>query len=131
MSEDIRSDSNVLPFKRPVKRSGPDPVLTRELGKLLIVYDQLISLLREAYDDELDSYTDGLLQMVVRCRQGLKETMDDDTAQRTLRDMRAELYQFPRNLRSLLPGIGPRLSESLEYKLGIQFASYAPGQPSS
>ncbi len=130
MTEHIPHGSNVLPFKRPARRTFPDTTPAAELGKLLIVYDQLISLLRETYDEGLENFTDGLLQMVVRCRQSLSDGMDEETAERTLREMREELRQFPRNLRSLLPGIGPRLGESLEYKLGIQFASYAQDRAS-
>jgi len=116
--------SNVLPFKRPVKRAFSGPTPATELRKVLIIYDQLIGLLRETYDDGLDYFADGLVGMVVRCREGLTNGMSDEEAEKMLREMRDELHHFPRNLRSILPGIGPRLGESLEYKLGIQFAEY-------
>ncbi|MDQ7970353.1 MAG: hypothetical protein REI95_11980 [Oxalicibacterium faecigallinarum] len=124
MIENTLHTSNVLPFKRPVKRSFPDTTPAFELGKLLVIYDQLIGLLRETYDEGLDYFTDGLVGMVVRCREGLSNGMCDEDAEKMLKEMRDELHHFPRNLRAILPGIGPRLGESLEYKLGVQFAKF-------
>ncbi|WP_293779528.1 hypothetical protein [uncultured Oxalicibacterium sp.] len=116
--------SNVLPFRRPLKPALPAPTPAADLAKLLILYDRLIALLRDTYDDGLDYFTDGLLALVIECRERLEAGMENEEAEKMLRDMRHELHMFPRNLRAILPGIGPRLGESLEYKLGIQFAEY-------
>jgi hypothetical protein len=88
------------------------------------VYDRLIGLLRETDNESLDILTDSLVILVVRCREALEKGMDDKTALEMVKEMRAELRQTPKTLRSLLPGIGPRLGESLEYKLGVQFSKY-------
>jgi hypothetical protein len=80
--------------------------------------------LRETYDEGLDVLTDSLVVLVVRCRDALASGIDEEAGVALLKEMKAELRQMPRTLRSILPGIGPRLGESIEHKLGIQFASY-------
>ncbi|MDQ9171968.1 hypothetical protein Q8A64_16255 [Oxalobacteraceae bacterium R-40] len=117
-------DSKVLPFKRPAPQTLRGETAASELKKLLGIFDQLIVLLRETYDEGIDVLTDELVVAVVRCREALAGGVDEDSAQAMLKEMREELRQLPRNLRSLLPGIGPRLGESLEQKLGIQFSAY-------
>jgi hypothetical protein len=124
MSEKNINPSNVLAFKRIAKQDAPKDVAASELKELLPVFDQLIVLLRETDDEGIDSFTDELVMAVVRCREALENGMDEQTAQAMLKEMRDELRAFPRTLRSLLPGIGPRLGESMEYKLGIQFSKY-------
>lgn len=113
------SHSNVLSFA-----SGTARRKNAELGELLRVYDQLIALLRETDNDSLDILTDSIVLSVVRCREMLACGCDDETTQRMVRELRAGLHETPRTLRSLLPGLGPRLGESLEHRLGIQFARY-------
>lgn len=95
-----------------------------ELQALLHVYDQLIALLRETDNDSLDTLTDSIVLSVVRCRESLAGGCDEETVLRMLKELRAGLHETPRTLRSLLPGLGPRLGESLEHKLGIQFLAY-------
>lgn len=127
MSEKNPEGSNILLFRRaPKKISTRSKVATLsfELRELLDVYDRLIGLLRETDNDSLDLLTDSLVILVVRCREALKAGLDDGTALELLREMQSELRQTPKTLRSLLPGIGPRLGESLEYKLGIQFSKF-------
>lgn len=127
MSEKKPEGSNVLLFRPVPKRSSSKTQVVElyaELRKLLVVYDQLIGLLRETDNDSLDILTDSLVMLVVRCREALKMGVDDRTALELVREMRSELRQTPKTLRSLLPGIGPRLGESLEYKLGVQFSKY-------
>lgn len=124
MSVKNTENNNVLPFKRAPKRGVPARMAAAELRDLLITYDHLIALLRETYDEGLDAMTDGLVESVVRCREALAKGVDDNQGQEMLKEMRAGLHQIPGNLRSLLPGIGPRLSESIERKLGIQFSQY-------
>lgn len=115
-------DSKVLPFRRVVKSDAS--ALTSELKELLAVYDRLIDLLRETYDEGLDLLTDSLVMSAVRCREALASGIEEKSGREMVKEMREELRQMPRTLRSLLPGIGPRLGESLEQKLGIQFSSY-------
>lgn len=110
---------NVLSFAGGAARRN-----NAELRELLQVYDQLIALLRETDNDSLDILTDSILLSVVRCRETLAGGCDDETTLRMVRELRAGLHETPRTLRSLLPGLGPRLGESLEHKLGIQFARY-------
>jgi len=127
MPEKKPEGSNVLLFRPIPKRSSSKTQVAElyaELRELLVVYDQLIGLLRETDNDSLDILTDSLVMLVVRCREALKTGMEDRTALELVKEMRAELRQTPKTLRSLLPGIGPRLGESLEYKLGIQFLKY-------
>jgi hypothetical protein len=124
MSEKNITASNVLPFKHVAKQSAPKDMAASELKELLSVFDHLIVLLRETDDDGIDSFTDELVMAVVRCREALASGVDETTAQIMLKEMRDELRAFPRTLRSLLPGIGPRLGESMEHKLGIQFSKY-------
>lgn len=124
MSAKIYEGSNVLIFKRVPKHVVPTETAAMELGELLIIYDQLIALLRQTYDEGLDSFTDSLVGLVVRCREELANGVDEVAGQALLKEMKGELRQFPRTLRSLLPGIGPRLGESIERKLGVQFARY-------
>jgi hypothetical protein len=127
MSEKKPEDSKVLLFRPVPKRSSSKTkvaTLISELRELLAVYDQLIGLLRETDNEGVDILTDSLVMLVVRCREALEKGMDDKTALEMLNEMRTELRQTPKNLRSLLPGIGPRLGESLQYKLGIEFSAY-------
>jgi hypothetical protein len=127
MSEKKPEGSNVLLFRPVPKRSSgktASATLTSELRELLAVYDQLIGLLRETDNDSLDILTDSLVMLVVRCREALKTGVDDGTALELVKEMRSELRQTPKTLRSLLPGIGPRLGESFQYKLGIEFSEY-------
>jgi hypothetical protein len=110
---------NVLSFAGgAAKRSNA------ELRELLHVYDQLIALLRETDNDSLDALTDSIVLSVVRCRESLASGCDEETVLRMVKELRANLHETPRTLRSLLPGLGARLGESLEHKLGIQFAKY-------
>jgi len=127
MSEKKSEGSNVLLFRPVPKRpSGKAQTaeLHSELRELLAVYDQLIGLLRETDSESLDILTDSLVMLVVRGREALKMNTDDRTVLELVKEMRSELRQTPKTLRSLLPGIGPRLGESLEYKLGVQFSKY-------
>lgn len=110
---------NVLSFAGGAARRA-----NAELRELLHVYDQLIALLRETDNDSLDILTDSILLSVVRCRENLAAGCDDEAVLRMVKELRAGLHETPRTLRSLLPGLGPRLGESLEHKLGIQFARY-------
>ncbi|HWV17262.1 MAG TPA: hypothetical protein VNZ68_01640 [Rhodocyclaceae bacterium] len=111
--------SNVLSFAGGAARRN-----NAELRELLQVYDQLIALLRETDNDSLDILTDSILLSVVRCREVLAGGCDDEAVLRMVKELRAGLHETPRTLRSLLPGLGPRLGESLEHRLGIQFARY-------
>lgn len=112
-------ENNVLSFADgAAKRS------VGELHELLQVYDRLIALLRETDNDGLDMMTDGMVMSVVHCREGLAGAGDEVAMAQMAKELRAGLHEFPRTLRSLLPGLGPRLCESLEHKLGIQFARY-------
>lgn len=119
----MKSD-NVLPFKRPLNQEQPTETAIRDLKEVLNVYERLIALLRETYDEGLDYFTDGLVEAVVQCRQALASGMDEKTGQEMLKQMKEELRQIPTTLRSMLPGIGPRLGESMEHKLGIRFSSF-------
>lgn len=110
---------NVLSFA-----GGAAKRTNAELRELLHVYDQLIALLRETDNDSLDALTDSILMSVVHCRENLASGCDEETVMRMVKELRANLHETPRTLRSLLPGLGPRLGESLEHKLGIQFAKY-------
>lgn len=114
-----RTESNVLSFA-----GGAAKRVSAELGELLRVYDRLISLLRETDNDGLDMLTDSMVMSVVRCREALASDCDDAAALRIKLDLQSGLREMPRTLRSLLPGLGPRLGESLEHKLGIQFSRY-------
>lgn len=122
MSDLTSSGNNVLPFRR--KPVPPEQTTTGQLQALLLIYDRLIALLRETDDDGLDALADSLVAMVVRCRAALGDGMDEAAARICLKEMRAGLHEIPRTLRALLPGLGPRLGESMERKLGIQFALY-------
>jgi hypothetical protein len=116
------SDRKVLPFTRSAKKDSS--VAAVELRELLIVYDRLIELLRVTCDEGVDLLTDNLVMSAVHCREALASGVDETSGREMVKEMREELRQLPRSLRSLLPGIGPRLAESLEQKLGIQFSSY-------
>jgi hypothetical protein len=116
--------NNVLTFKRPAKQVAPPLTAVAEMRELLIVYDRLIALLRETDNDGLDLLTDSLLVLIMRSRSALAGPNDEEASRALIREMRKELREFPKNLRSLLPGIGPRLGESLQWKLGIEFAKY-------
>jgi hypothetical protein len=126
MSEKNPEGNNILPFKRPAKRlsATETAAITAELHELLDVYDRLIGLLRETYDDGLDMLTDELVLSVVRWREVLADGIDDKTGPILVKEMRTGLREFPQILRSLLPGLGPRLGESMQHKLGIRFSSY-------
>lgn len=127
MSEKNTEGSNILPFTRAVKRPSPEEVAAiaaSDLYELLPVYDRLIGLLRETYDYELDMLTDDIVISVVRCREALAKGMDDKTSLKMVKEMREGLREMPKTLRSLLPGLGPRLGESIEHKLGIRFSKY-------
>jgi transposase len=127
MSEKNPDRSNVLLFRPVPKRTSSKArtaELHSELRELLAVYDQLIGLLRETDSESLDILTDSLVMLVVRSREALKTKADDRTVLELVKEMRSELRQTPKTLRSLLPGIGPRLGESLQYKLGIEFSKY-------
>ena len=122
MSMNNTDSNNVLPFKRATKPASLTAAY--ELRELLVTYDHLIALLRETYDEGLDHLADGIVGSVVRCREALDGGIDEPTCQKLVTEMRAGLHEFPRILRSLLPGLGPRLGESMERKLGIQFSKY-------
>jgi hypothetical protein len=113
------SHGNVLSFAGGAARRA-----NVELKELLHVYDQLIALLRETDNDSLDILTDSIVLSVVRCRETLAVGCDDETVMRMIKELRAGLHETPRTLRSLLPGLGPRLGESLQHKLGISFLAY-------
>ena len=95
-----------------------------ELKTLLVIYDRLIALLSEMHGEGLDTFTDSLIALVVRCREALASGIDEASGREMAKEMREELRQVPRALRSLLPGVGPRLGESMERKLGIQFSRF-------
>lgn len=124
MSEKTPKDSNVLPFKRVAKPLPPKESAIPELRELLVVYDQLIGLLRGTDDDGLHALTDNLVQLVVRCREAMTDGTSNDALWGIVKELRKELREMPQTLRSLLPGIGPRLGESIQQKLGIQFSRY-------
>lgn len=127
MPEKNPEGNNILPFTRVVKRPSPEEVAAiaaSDLYELLPVYDRLIGLLRETYDYELDMLTDDIVLSVVRCRAALANGMDDKTSLKMVKEMREGLREMPKTLRSLLPGLGPRLGESIEHKLGIRFSKY-------
>jgi hypothetical protein len=130
MPVENQKGAKILSFKRPAKRdasSTPTATATSavlELKTLLVVYEQLIELLRETYDEGLDILADSLVLSVVHCREALKNGIDEQTGQQMVKKMREELRQIPQTLRALLPGIGPRLGESIQSKLGIQFAKF-------
>ncbi|WP_076591836.1 hypothetical protein [Herminiimonas arsenitoxidans] len=127
MSEKNIEGNNILLFTRSVKRPSPEEVAAiaaSDLYELLPVYDRLIGLLRETYDYELDMLTDDIVLSVVRCRAALAKGMDDQTSLKMVKEMREGLREMPKTLRSLLPGLGPRLGESIEHKLGIRFSKY-------
>lgn len=124
MAEKNDKGNNVLPFKRVAKPDFTFPTAARELQELLTIYDHLIALLRETYGEGLDELADSIVASVVRCRQALASGIDEQAGQKMLKEMREGLRQIPGTLRSLLPGLGPRLGESMERKLGIQFSRY-------
>lgn len=91
---------------------------------MLIVYERLIALLEEAYDEGVDILTDSLNAVTLRCREVLAQEDVEISGRPMVLQMREGLREFPQTLRALLPGIGPRLGESLQHKLGIQFARF-------
>jgi hypothetical protein len=113
------TESNVLSFS-----GGAAKRVSAELRELLRVYDRLISLLRETDNDGLDGLADGMVMSVMRCREALAADCDDAATLRIKHELQSDLREMPRTLRSLLPGLGPRLGESIEHRLGIQFSSY-------
>lgn len=117
---------NILPFERKIKGSSASvtALSVSELNEMLLVYDHLISLLRETDNGDLDVLTDSIVGSVVRCRETLVNGIDDMTGPKIVKEMREGLRQIPGVLRSILPGLGPRLGESIERKLGIQFSKY-------
>ncbi|HTJ97143.1 MAG TPA: hypothetical protein VL381_06715 [Rhodocyclaceae bacterium] len=124
MSAKNTEGNNVLPFIRPAKHGSATSAATAELRELLRVYDHLIALLRETYDEGLDRLADNIVASVVACREAMASGLDDKTGPELVKKMRQGLHEMPQTLRSLLPGIGPRLGESMERKLGIQFSRY-------
>lgn len=124
MSETNFQGHNVLPFRRTAKAVPPEQTTVGQLQALLLIYDRLIALLRETDDEGLDALADSLVTLVVGCRTALSGGLDETAARIWLKEMRAGLHEIPRTLRALLPGLGPRLGESMERKLGIQFALY-------
>ena len=124
MSDKTPEGSNILPFKRVAKPAPPKESALPELRELLSVYDQLIGLLRETDDDSLHALTDNLVKLVVHCREAMKDGTSNDALWEQVKELRKELREMPQTLRSLLPGIGPRLGESIQQKLGIQFSKY-------
>jgi hypothetical protein len=119
MSVKNPQNNNVLSFQRASQHTA-----AAEVDALLAIYDQLIALLRETDDDGLDALTDSLVVSVVRCREALAKGIDEKTGREMVKEMREGLRQIPQTLRSLLPGLGPRLGESMEQKLGIRFSGY-------
>lgn len=120
-----QSDSNVLLFSNATAKSAAQAVNpAQEAQALLGVYDQLIALLRETDNEGLDILTDSMVLAVVKCRKALVSGSDDASGLQMVKELRAGLRETPQTLRSLLPGLGPRLGESLEHKLGIQFSQY-------
>lgn len=115
----IPQESNVLSFSEGAAKRA-----FHELRELLQVYDRLISLLRDTDNDGLDILTDGLVLSVVRCRDVLAQGGNEAAVQNMTRELRTGLREMPGTLRALLPGLGPRLVESLEHKLGIRFLGY-------
>lgn len=122
MSADHREDNNVLPFKR-VTRLPPTTTVS-DLHQLLIIYDHLVALLRDTDDEGLDALTDSIVISLVEWREAMTRGLEEAASHKILQEMREGLRQFPRNLRSILPGLGARLGESIQHKLGIQFAEY-------
>lgn len=113
--------SNVLPFKRLTK---PTDAVIAELHALLDVYDRLISLLRDTDGDGLDLLADALVRTAVHCRESLSKGLDDGAGEILIKEMRTGLREIPQTLRAMFPGLGPRLGESFQHKLGVQFTSY-------
>lgn len=126
MSEKSTDGNNILPFKPVAKQisTATTAAAAVELRELLIVYDHLIALLRETYDEGLDTLTDNLVVSVVGWRETLANGVDPKTGHKLAKEMKDGLHQMPGVFRSLLPGLGPRLGESMERKLGIQFSKY-------
>lgn len=127
MSVEKDKGARILSFKRPVKQAvsaAPVQNAVQELHALLVVYDRLIELLRDTYDEGLDILTDSLVLSAVHCRETLKGGLDEQTGQHLMKKMKKELREIPQTLRAILPGIGPRLGESIQSKLGIQFAQF-------
>lgn len=123
----VNNGNNVLPFKRGIKGASVSPaaMAVTELNEMLIIYDHLIALLRETDSGDLDVLTDSIVGSVVRCRETLASGINDITAPKMAKEMRDGLHQIPGVLRSILPGLGARLGESIERKLGIQFSNYS------
>ncbi|HTH94650.1 MAG TPA: hypothetical protein VL550_05425 [Rhodocyclaceae bacterium] len=113
--------SNVLPFKRLTKQADAVSV---ELHVLLDVYDRLISLLRNTDGDGLDLLADAMVRTVVHCRESLLKGLDEGEGEMLVKEMRTGLREMPQTLRAMFPGLGPRLGESFQHKLGVQFTSY-------
>lgn len=124
MSATTMQSAKVLMFRRVEKALPQVDTSVSELKELLGVYEQLIGLLRDTYDDGVDAFTDSLVLLLVRGREALAGGTEEFAARALLKEMRDELRHFPQTLRSLLPGIGPRLGESIQGKMGIQFARY-------
>tara|TARA_R110001599_G_scaffold171353_1_gene362153 strand:+ start:146243 stop:146620 length:378 start_codon:yes stop_codon:yes gene_type:complete len=124
MSAKDHEGNNVLPFKRVEKRVPPSISVISELQELLIIYDHLIVLLRDTCDEGLDMLTDSIVVSVVACREAMSSGLEENTGRKLLKEMKENLRQFPQTVRSMLPGLGPRLCESLERKLGVRFSQY-------
>lgn len=107
-----------------MERTPPITTAALELKAMLLIYDRLIACLSDSSDEGLDILTDNLKSLTLHCREMVASGIEDHAGQQMLSAMRSELRQIPQTLRSLLPGIGPRLGESLESKLGIQFSRF-------
>lgn len=114
-----RDDSEpAASFASPVRSAA------LELKAMLLIYERLIALLEDTYDEGLDILTDSLTAITKRCREVLAQGDVESAGQQMILQMREGLREFPQTLRALLPGIGPRLGESLQHKLGIQFSRF-------
>ena len=119
-----RETNNAGSFRVSIEKVPPVTTTALELKAMLIVYDRLISFLSESCDEGVDILTDSLSRSAARCREIVAGVMEENVGQEMMRQMRDELREIPMTLRSLLPGIGPRLCESLESKLGVQFSRF-------
>jgi len=118
-------DAKADPSRQPaMERVAPVTTAALELKAMLFIYDRLIAALNEGCDEGLDILIDRLSRTATRCREAVAGELEEQAGQRMVGEMRSELREFPQTLRSLLPGIGPRLGESLESRLGIQFSRF-------
>lgn len=124
MSSNDTESGKMFSFKRLAPQAAPTTSAVLELNAMLVIYDRLIGLLRETYDEGLEGLTDSLVVAAVRCREALASGMEEAAGRKMVDEMRSGLRQIPPTLRALLPGIGPRLGESFESQLGIQFSKF-------